>query len=249
MMNKNKLKRLTGPVLGLLILIVTFQNMTLAEFNALNISEVDEPTRREQARELLGEYYKSSAAKKFEVSSYLNYLIYKKIDGSIGAKYKAGIPDLVQAIIADCQQQELDPIFVLAVIQTESQWNPRAKGSAGEIGLMQILPGTAKWISKRYGLKWKGDKSLYDPITNVRIGIRYFAHLREEFPRSAYHYVPAYNMGPTNVRRIERKIGSLHSNGKPQKREYAVRVMKNYNGIYTQLAREKINIERLAKAE
>lgn len=246
-LNKNKLKRLAGPLLGLALIIMTFQNMTLAEFNQLNISEVDEEARREQARELLGAYYNSSVAKKFEVSQYLNYLIFKKVDGSLSAKYKAKVPELVQTIIADSQAYDLDPIFILAVIQTESTFNPKAKGTSGELGLMQILPNTAQWIAKRYGLKWKGDKSLYDPVTNVRIGIRYFAHLRKEFPRSAYHYLPAYNMGPKNVRRLDRKIGSVDHKGKPKKREYAVRVMKNYDNIYVRLAREKVNIERLAQ--
>ena len=223
--------------------------MTLSEFNNLNISTVDEASRRDQAKELLGSYYSKSVAKKFEVQQYLNYLIYKKVDGSIGAKWKTKVPDLVQTIITESQAQELDPIFILAVIQTESQFNPNAKGSAGEIGLMQILPNTAQWISKRYGLKWRGDRSLYDPVTNIRIGVRYFAHLREEFPRKAYHYLPAYNMGPTNVRRIERRIGSVDAKGNLQKRDYAVRVMKNYSNIYAELAREKIQLERLAKAE
>ena len=95
MKKRNTLKRITGPVLGLLLVIVAFQNMTLAEFNSLNISEVDEGARREQAQELLGAYYNSSAAKKFEVSQYLNYLIYKKVDASLKAKWKPRIPELV----------------------------------------------------------------------------------------------------------------------------------------------------------
>ena len=88
----------------------------------------------------------------------------------------------------------------------------------------------------KYKEPWRGNRSLYDPITNIRLGIRYFAHLRSEFDGTAYHYLPAYNMGPANMRRIERKIGSLDGNGKVMKREYAMRVIKNYSQIYKEMA-------------
>ncbi len=57
-----------------------------------------------------------------------------------------------------------------AVIRIESNFNPRARGSAGEIGLMQIKPGTARMMG--YTGSTRG---LYDPETNIRFGMKYLA--------------------------------------------------------------------------
>ena len=252
--DKNNVKNLRKyfPVaigsLVLLVLIFLFQNMTLVEFASLNIAKVDEGSRRDQARELLGAYYRGSSAQKLEGQQYMNYLVFKKIDQALRAKWKGSVPTLAQAIIAESQKHEFDPVFILAVIQTESTFNPEARGSAGEIGLMQILPKTGEWIAKKYRLPWKGVSSLLDPVSNVRIGIQYFAHLRSEFDGAAYHYLPAYNMGPKNMRRVEREIGSVDADGRVLKRDYAMRVMKNYFAIY-QMASDHTEIEKYARAE
>lgn len=231
------------------VLILLFQNMSLVEFASLNISKVDENARRDQARELLGAYYRGSTAQKFEGQAHLNYLVFKQIDQSLKGRWKSYVPSVAQTIISESRKAEFDPVFILAVIQTESSFNPEARGTSGEIGLMQILPSTGAWIAKKYNIPWRGEKTLRDPIMNVKLGIRYFEHLRSEFGGTAYHYLPAYNMGPTNMRRIDRKIGSVDANGKIQKREYAMRVMKNYFLIYDYMAVQHKDIERFVVAE
>jgi soluble lytic murein transglycosylase len=232
-----------------LLLIGVFQNMSLVEFNELNISDVDDAARQEQARELLGAYYDGSFAQKLEGQQYLNYLLFKTTDEMMKPRYKDRVPALVQTVISDSQEYSFDPVFILAVMKTESSFNPDAVGSAGEIGLMQILPRTAEWIAKKYDLPWRGPESLHDPVTNAKIGIRYFDTLREKFGRIAYHYLPAYNMGPKNMRRVERTLGNFDAHGRVQKREYAVRVMKNYFSLYQEIVAENQAIERLANAE
>ena len=57
-----------------------------------------------------------------------------------------------------------------AVVRIESNFNPKARGAAGEVGLMQIKPATAR--SMGYGGSVKG---LYDPETNIRFGMKYLA--------------------------------------------------------------------------
>jgi soluble lytic murein transglycosylase len=240
---------MVGILASLGACLLLFQNMTLTEFNSLNIADVDDSMRVDQSRELLGIYYRNSWAKKLEGNPYLSYLIFKKVDEALKTKRKDQVPELVQTIIKESQEFEFDPVFIMAVIQTESSFNPKQVGSAGEIGLMQILPKTAEWIAKKNHLPWKGDKSLYDPSTNVRIGIRYFAMLREQFDGHAYHYLPAYNMGPKNMRKIDAKMGAYDKHGRVQKREYAMHVMKNYTAIYQELAASRVKIETLAKSE
>jgi len=136
---------------------------------------------------------------------------------------------------------------VLAVIQTESQFNAYAKGTAGEIGLMQIKPSTAQWIAKKYNLPWGGASTLYDPIVNIKMGITYFAHLRSEFESRAHHYIPAYNMGPKNLRRTARELANVRDDHELLNRDYAGRVMKNYNIIYQQLVATREDLKRMAR--
>jgi peptidoglycan lytic transglycosylase len=232
---------------GWAFMVLLFQNMTLVEFSMLNLPSVDEDSRQDQARELLGVSYKGSLAQRFEGEQDLNYLVYKKIEASMNDKWKSRIPEITEVLITESRQQELDPIFVLAVIQTESNFNTEARGTAGEIGLMQILPKTAKWISKKYKIPWKGSASLYDPVMNIKIGVAYFAHLRGEFDSRAYHYLPAYNMGPKNMRRVSRTIGSISAKGKIIKRDYAMRVMKNYTSIYEQMIATQKEASEIAR--
>jgi soluble lytic murein transglycosylase len=223
-------------------LAILFQNMTPIEFSLLNVPAVDEGARSEQARELLGAYYSESPASKAEGASHLNYLLYKEIEASLAPQWKQRALELTQTLIAESREQNFDPIFVLAVIQTESRFNPNAVGTAGEIGLMQILPQTGKWIARKYRLDWAGDRTLHDPVTNIVIGIRYFSYLRSHFERTAQNYVPAYNMGPKNLKRVNREVASVDEAGLPAKRIYAIKVLKNYERLYQKLNSEQARI-------
>ena len=227
---------MAGFGVGGLAMLLMFQNMTPVEFGSLQISNVDEGARQEQARELLGASYRRSFARQLEGQQNLNYLVFQQIEKGMGPQWKDKVPELTQAIITQSRELEFDPVFILAVIQTESSFNPNTRGSAGEIGLMQVLPPTAEWIAKKYKLNWNGGQTLFDPVTNIKIGIRYFDYLRSEFERTAYHYLPAYNMGPKNLRRVNRANGDTASDGRILKRDYAMRVMKNYTEIYSDMA-------------
>ena len=231
-LNPKKRPEFIAVVLTALIFIMMFQNMSFVEFVGLGISPVNENARREHSKELLGDSYQGSAAQKFENQSNMNYFVFREVKKSLPERWAKHVPDLVQVIIQESQAFGLDPIFVLAIIQTESKFNPNAVGTSGEIGLMQVLPRTGEWIAKKYQLPWSDDSSLYNPIVNVRIGIRYFALLRTKFDRSAYFYLPAYNMGPLNVRRIHRDIASVDDSGNRIKFAYSQKVMANYSQIY-----------------
>ena len=230
------------------VLMLCFQNLSRLNFEFM-LKPRSKWHSQNQARELLGISYRGSAAQKFEDKTYLNYLIYKKLDESSSKSWKDKIPVFVQTLVDESQVRGLDPIFILAVIQTESQFDPKARGSAGEIGLMQILPTTAKWISEKNKMMWNGEKSLYDPIVNVRLGIFYVDYLRDEFEGKPYHYLPAYNMGAGNLRRLTKTQGSQGKDGKILKREYAVKVMKNYFAIYQKMSLQQKQLRAIAAVE
>ncbi|MNT41810.1 Soluble lytic murein transglycosylase precursor [compost metagenome] len=157
----------------------------------------------------------------------LNLSIYKKVQAQLSAPWKGQALNIAHTVITESTKYELDPVFVLAVIKTESRFNPMTLGGHGEIGLMQIKPDTAEWIAKKYNLPWNGNKTLENPSANIRIGLAYMDYLRNEFKGAPRSYVSAYNMGPGNVRKLAAQ------NIKPQ--EYSLRVMKNYFEIYSLL--------------
>ena len=80
--------------------------------------------------------------------------------------------------------------LALAVVQVESNFNPRARGRAGEVGLMQIKPATAR------GIGYKGSvKALYNPSTNLAWGMKYLAEAHRRGGGSVCGTILKYNAG------------------------------------------------------
>lgn len=226
-----------------LVLVLMFQNMSFVEFVGLNISPINEQARQQQAQELLGHYYPFSQARKTEYHPYLNYFLLKEVEKEIAPEFKSYVPALTDAIIRESSEFGFDPIFIFSIIKTESMFNPNARGTSGEIGLMQVKPDTAKWIADKFDVDWRGDGALYDPVYNVKIGVRYFSLLRSKFAKTAYYYIPAYNMGPTNVRNIKRDLAS-DTELKDLEFAYSKKVMANYKSTYRQLLRQQLDFEK-----
>ncbi len=77
-----------------------------------------------------------------------------------------------------------------AVVEVESNFNPRARGSAGEVGLMQIKPSTAR------GIGYRGStKALYDPATNLEWGMKYLAGAHKRANGDLCGTILRYNAG------------------------------------------------------
>ncbi len=109
--------------------------------------------------------------------------------------------ELVKVIMEESRRYGLDPLFVLAVIETESTYYYRARSRRGARGLMQIRYFVGKALSKEMDVEWKGVKTLYDPVDNVKLGIYYLAKLIERFG-SIDVALTAYNYGPTYVSKL-----------------------------------------------
>ena len=92
----------------------------------------------------------------------------------------------------------LDPALLAAVIYQESKFRAHARSSSGAIGLMQLLPGTAKGIAVHTGGSRFRVADLDDPEINVRYGSWYLRHLLDKYgdERTA---LAAYNAGQQNV--------------------------------------------------
>ena len=97
----------------------------------------------------------------------------------------------------------LDPALLAAVIYQESRFRADAQSRSGAIGLMQLLPATAKGIAVRTGGSRFRVEDLYEPELNVRYGSWYLRHLLDRYGRLETA-LAAYNAGQTNVDRWRR---------------------------------------------
>jgi soluble lytic murein transglycosylase len=117
---------------------------------------------------------------------------------------------------------DLDPALLAAVIYTESRFNARARSTAGAIGLMQLLPDTARGIAVRTG----GDNfvvdDLYVPELNVRYGAWYLRNLLNRYgdERTA---LAAYHAGQGNVDRWRKAGVGIEF---PETRSYVAKVLR-----------------------
>ena len=88
------------------------------------------------------------------------------------------------------RQQGLRPDLVRAVIQVESAFNPRAVSPKGAMGLMQLMPATAR----RFGVI-----DPFNPAENIRAGVSYLRQLLERYDQDEQLALAAYNAGPAAV--------------------------------------------------
>ncbi len=102
------------------------------------------------------------------------------------------------AIAAESSRAKLPVELVLAVIQVESSGYNYAVSPAGAMGLMQLVPATAEGVARQIGLRWVGPATLFDPVSNVRLGVFYLRELIDRYGRVSTA-LAAYNWGPTRI--------------------------------------------------
>jgi soluble lytic murein transglycosylase-like protein len=111
--------------------------------------------------------------------------------------YPTAYHDVVER---EAARRGLDAALVKALILQESAYDPTARSSAGAVGLMQLMPPTAREIAGRGGREWDAGR-LVDPEYNVEIGTHYLETLLSQLQGNRILSLAAYNGGIGNVRR------------------------------------------------
>ena len=139
--------------------------------------------------------------------------------------------------------------LILSIIRQESEFDLSANSHAGAKGLMQLMPYTAKLVSKQAKLPYSKSRLTKDPEYNINLGSHYIAGLILQYDGAYPFAVAAYNAGPNRVK-YWKKI-----NKNPQKkqinyidwvelikfretRNYVQRVLENYN-VYRYILEKK----------
>ena len=96
-------------------------------------------------------------------------------------------------------EHRLEPAIVHGIMRRESAYIADIRSPAGAIGLMQLMPNTAKEVARLKGEKnWRGD--LTDPATNIAFGTFYFRHVLDRYDGHQVLAAASYNAGPHRVK-------------------------------------------------
>jgi soluble lytic murein transglycosylase len=152
----------------------------------------------------------------------------------------------------------VDRALVFALIRQESQFLPDAKSTAGAVGLMQLMPATARAMAARRGIKLAragtGD-ALTDPAVNLALGQQYLAELlgNEQIKGNLILLAAAYNSGPGAMLRWRARpeyrddpLLFLESLPARETRVFARRVLANYWVYRLRLGQSTADLDRLA---
>jgi len=129
------------------------------------------------------------------------------------AKSRTEIDNLIEEYSA---KNGLDADFVKAVVRQESGFNPNAKSKCGAMGLMQLMPATAKGL---------GVTNAFDAEQNIYGGTKYLKGLLDRFGNNKELALAAYNAGPNAVKKY---------NGIPpyaETQNYVKSIMKSYDKL------------------
>lgn len=130
------------------------------------------------------------------------------------------------------REMGLEEAWVYGLIRQESRFVPNARSSAGAAGLMQLMPGTARWVARQLGIKSYRRALTGEMETNLTLGMYYLKHVSERLDGHPVLASAAYNAGPRRAQgwRSEQPMeGAVYAETIPfnETRGYVQKVMAN----------------------
>lgn len=128
----------------------------------------------------------------------------------------------------------VDPLLVAAIIRTESNFRTDAVSSKGALGLMQIMPETARWVAGQLKMGPLTEEQILAPEINIKLGTWYLASLLKEFDGRVDVAIAAYNGGRGRVSNwLQNKVwsGQYHDRHQipfPETRQFLYKVRTAY---------------------
>jgi soluble lytic murein transglycosylase len=102
-------------------------------------------------------------------------------------------------------KDRVNPLLIISVIRQESRFSSTIRSPVGALGLMQVMPSTAKFTAKKIGLK---DYELTNPVDNIKLGSWYLKFTHQQVKNNSVLAIAGYNAGPTNVSRWVKEYGT-----------------------------------------
>lgn len=128
-------------------------------------------------------------------------------------------------------QRNLNPLLVLSLIRQESRFQPKIRSVAGAVGLMQVLPETAAWVSEQAGLQTYQIDGVED---NINLGTWYLDYTHRTYNDNSMLAIASYNAGPSNVDRWVNQTSTtdvdvfIEDIPFPETKNYVKSVSQNY---------------------
>ncbi len=134
--------------------------------------------------------------------------------------------ELANVISSECDKYDYDPLFLFALILTESSFKRGQVSSVGAQGLMQIRPFVGRSLADKAGVDWEANRTLFEPELIIQLGSLHMFERILKF-KDVHKAVISYNLGETALR-------SRMKLNKPLPKSYLNKVMGNYEMLKEQ---------------
>lgn len=169
------------------------------------------PKTKECARDkyiLLAHYSRKYNCAYLSVNSFLELLKIWNLKENVALMPEDSVRTLFPTPFSDCVEQYsrqygLEKNILYSVMKTESLFNHSAVSAAGAVGLMQLMPSTARGIARSLRIK---TFDLSDPCTSIKISAKFISGLFKDFQNNFQYVVAAYNAGAGNVGKWKNKL-------------------------------------------
>lgn len=113
-----------------------------------------------------------------------------------------------EPVMQNANKNNIEAAWIYSIMRRESAYQTHARSSAGALGLMQLMPGTAQYMGQKLGYTRQQYRNLLDAQSNIELGSAYLAYLLERYNGHLVMATAAYNAGP---KRVDRWIKGHHN--------------------------------------